>query len=217
MARLLRRRPRRRLVAALLLAAAAGVSVEALRPVPPDPGDDVVALAADLPAGHVVREGDLLAVPVPADAVPDGAVTTPAAAVGRRLAGPARAGELVTDARLAGPGLLVGAPPGSVAVGVPLPAASAGLVAPGDAVLVLAAPADPVLATGDGSPSAAVLAGRAVVLQVPGAVGAGSPGASLGPLGAGDGVVVLALGRQEARAVAAAVTGGAGVSLALLP
>ncbi|WP_299038806.1 SAF domain-containing protein [uncultured Pseudokineococcus sp.] len=214
--RRLERRLPRRLLAALLVAAAAGTAVEALRPAPPDRGAQVVAVAADLPAGHVVRTDDLVPLAVPPDVVPDGALGAPDAAVGRRLVAAVRAGELVTDARLGGSGLLVGAPAGAVAVGVPLPAASAGLVAPGDAVLVLAAPADPLLAAAGSAPGADVLAPRAVVLDVPGA----ATGGGVGPLGGalpGDGVVVLAVTREEARSVAAAVTGGAGVSLALLP
>ena len=213
---LLRRRPPRRLIAALLVAAAACTAVEALRPPPPERGAEVVAVAVDLPAGHVVRADDLVARAVPPDVVPDGALTARDAAVGRRLVAAVRAGELVTDARLGGSGLLVGAPAGAVAVGVPLPAALTGLVSPGDAVLVLAAPADPLLAASGGAPGADVLAPRAVVLDVPGA----APDGGLDALGGGvpgDGVVVLAVAQDEARAVAAAVTGGAGVSLALLP
>jgi len=211
----------RRLLAAVLAAAAAGTAVEALQPAPAERGAEVVAVAADLPAGHVVRADDLVPLDVPADVVPDGALSARDAVVGRRLVAAVRAGELVTDARLGGSGLLVGAPPGAVAVGVPLPAASTGLVAPGDAVLVLAAPSDPLLAASapagsDGAPGADVLAPRAVVLDLPGA----PQEAGLGALGGGapgDGVVVLAVSREEARSVAAAVTGGAGVSLALLP
>ncbi|GAA2028068.1 hypothetical protein GCM10009756_19630 [Pseudokineococcus marinus] len=207
----------RRLVAALLLAVAAGTAVQALRPAPAVEDGTLVVLTADAPAGHVLRATDLRAAPAPPGLVPGGAAASPAAVVGRRLASPAREGEVVTDARLAGPGLLAGARAGDVAVGLPLPAASSELVAPGDAVLVLAAPADPLLT----DPSAAtasvadVVAERAVVLRVPERGGEGA----LGPLG-GDpagGVVVLALGRDEARGVAAAVAAGSGVQLALLP
>ncbi|MEJ5866680.1 SAF domain-containing protein [Pseudokineococcus sp. 5B2Z-1] len=207
----------RRTVAALLLATAAGTAVQALRPAPAAEDGTVVVLTADAPAGHVLRATDLRAAPAPPGLVPRGAAASTAAAVGRRLASPAREGEVVTDARLAGPGLLAGARAGDVAVGLPLPAASSELVAPGDVVLLLAAPADPLLADPSAAtaPGAAVVAERAVVLRVPERAGDGA----LGPLG-GDpagGVVVLALGRDEARGVAAAVAAGSGVQLALLP
>ncbi|WP_298992446.1 SAF domain-containing protein [uncultured Pseudokineococcus sp.] len=208
----------RRLVAALLLAAAAGTAVQALQPAPAVEDGTVVVLTADAPAGHVLRATDVRAAPAPPGLVPRGAAASTAAAVGRRLASPAREGEVVTDARLAGPGLLAGARAGDVAVGLPLPAASSELVAPGDAVLVLAAPADPLLSDPSAAtaPGAAVVAERAVVLRVPERGGDGA----LGPLGGADpagGVVVLALGRDEARGVAAAVAARSGVQLALLP
>nr|MBA3619744.1 Flp pilus assembly protein CpaB [Acidothermales bacterium] len=101
--------------------------------------------------------------------------------VGRLLAAPARRGELLTDARLLGPGLLAGYPEGLVAAPVRIADSGAvSLLRAGDRIDVLAADpspystaADPAYAEGDGAgasggPAAARVVAPAVrVLTVP--------------------------------------------------
>lgn len=138
-------RRRRRLVAALLLCAAAAVAVQQLTPASPDTTTVMVA-AHDLPAGHTLGPADLTAATVSPSMVPAGSLPAaameaatdqtdsgkpgsdsqdgrpdarPGAAltwVGRRVSGPVRRGEVMTDAALLSDGLLVGAPAGSQAV-----------------------------------------------------------------------------------------------------
>jgi Flp pilus assembly protein CpaB len=67
--------------------------------------------------------------------VPEGAVTSLAAVVGRRLTASLGTGEVVTGARVSGSGVLAGQPAGTVAAHVVLPdTASAAMVRPGDSV-----------------------------------------------------------------------------------
>lgn len=212
-ARLARRLGRhRRLVAAVLLAAAAGTAVHALTPQPP-PQRSVLAASRDLPAGHVVAAGDVRVLALPPAAVPDGALARGAPVSGRVLGSPVRRGEALTDARLAGPGLLAGAGPGLLAVPVAVDGAlPPGLVGPGDAVAVLAGASAQELpgATTDGQ----VLVRRARVLLVQDAGGAGGLLGGAGP-GAGP-VAVLALDAAQAARVAGA-SGDRPVTLAVLP
>ncbi len=124
---------------AALLGLAAALALQSLSPTPPATSMVLVA-AADLPAGHVLVTGDLRTARWPAGEQPAGAITPPAAG---RLASPLRRGEPLTDARLVGPGVLRGLPPGSLAVPVPVGdlAALTG-VQVGDRVDVLVGPAD---------------------------------------------------------------------------
>ncbi|GAA1841188.1 SAF domain-containing protein [Pseudonocardia ailaonensis] len=150
---------------ALLLLAA----VLAVRPSASDAVEVVVA-ARDLAPGRVIAPGDLTVRTWPSDVVPSGAVAT-GVAEGRVLAGALRAGEPVTDLRLAGPALAAAAAGVPDAAGVPVRLADAdvaALLSPGTRVdVVTAAPAG-------GAPT--VLAAAAVVLTVlePGAGPAGS-------------------------------------------
>lgn len=61
-----------------------------------------LAVAADLPSGHLVTVEDLRTVEVPAALLPDGALTTNEHALGAHLTGPVRRGEFLTDAALTG-------------------------------------------------------------------------------------------------------------------
>lgn len=63
---------------------------------------EVLTVVRDLPSGHVVTETDIAPAGFPGGSVPDGAVTAISRAVGTRLAGPVRRGELLTDAGLVG-------------------------------------------------------------------------------------------------------------------
>ncbi len=90
------------LATAALLAFAPGES-DASRTSP------VVVTARDVATGTTLRVADVTLARLPPDAVPTGALTTTDAAVGAMLAGSARAGEPLTDARLVGGGELTGA------------------------------------------------------------------------------------------------------------
>lgn len=89
------------LATAALLAFAPGES-DASRTSP------VVVTARDVATGTTLRVADVSLARLPPDAVPTGALTTTDAAVGAMLAGSARAGEPLTDARLVGGGVFTG-------------------------------------------------------------------------------------------------------------
>lgn len=127
----------RRLAVALLLCAAAASTVHQLTPAPPDT-IPAVAAARDLPAGAALAESDLARVEVSPGSVGAGFFGDRGQAAGRHLASPLRKGQLLTDAQLVGPGLLVGTAAGSAAV--PLRMAdpsSIRLVSPGQLVNVV--------------------------------------------------------------------------------
>ncbi len=96
---------RRRMLSAVLAGLAVLAALRALAP-PPDETVTVLRAAGDLPAGRVLAPDDLVAAAVPPDDLPDGVVAAPA---GRTLATPVRRGEVLTEARMIGPGLLRGA------------------------------------------------------------------------------------------------------------
>jgi Flp pilus assembly protein CpaB len=183
-------------LAALLLAVASGVAVHSAA-ADPAPGEPVLVAARDLPAGHVLSASDVTSVDLPADAVPPG-VLSPAEAEGRTLGSPAARGEPLTEARLRGRGELTGAPPGTVAVPVPVTdAATLSAVEAGDSVRVLGGPTN-----GDGvnpgtAEPAEVLVERAVVLGTPSGPEAAG-GATLVGGDAGPSYVLLALSGPEA-------------------
>jgi Flp pilus assembly protein CpaB len=108
---------RRRTLASVLLCAAVAVAVYQLTP-PTATLAEVVVAAADLPAGSTAGPSQLRVARLPADVLPDHASTSVESVAGQRLAGPLRRGEIVTDAAFVGPGLLAGAPSGTVAVPV---------------------------------------------------------------------------------------------------
>lgn len=132
----------------------------ALALVPRTPGVPVVVVAHDVTAGATLRADDLAVREWPPDRVPAGAVDRPAAAEGRVLVGAARAGEALTDVRLAGAALAAGlhGTPNAAAVPVRLADADvAALLVPGsrvDVVTLGASAEEPVLLAAD----AAVLA-----------------------------------------------------------
>lgn len=178
----------RRLVAALLVLAAVALAV---RPQPRDPDTVPMLVAArDLPPGATLRDADLTVSRLPPSLRPHAALTDPAQAAGRVLAGATTAGEPLTGARLLGrenTRLTTGDPS---AAAVPFRLADpavAGLLTPGLRVDVV---------TVSESSEAVVLAANATVLTVRPA-----DTASEGHL------VVLALPREEATRVAAASLG----------
>jgi Flp pilus assembly protein CpaB len=183
-----------RRAAALLLALLA--LALALRPPDAASRSPVLVAARDLPSGTALAPTDLTLTTWPGELVPIGVLRVPADADGRVLAGAARAGEPITDVRLAGPdaaGRLAGRP-GDAAVPVRLADPEvARLLGPGSRVDVVTPSAD-----GD---RPVVLATDAAVLTVVAAeadVGAGHGQGSRGRL------VLVALPRADAARVASA-------------
>ncbi|MCB1263123.1 MAG: flagella basal body P-ring formation protein FlgA [Mycobacterium sp.] len=179
----------RRIAAGVLVLLAAGV---ALRPDATDAKRDVVVAVRDLSPGTPLTADDVTLESRPASTLPDGAQTALDPILGATLAGPARAGEVLTDARVLGP-RLAGLSAGPDARVVPLRLADSAvldIIRGGDVVDVLGAtPADR-----EARPQ--VVARNAVVVLV-------SPASTA--LGAGDDrVVLVALPAPAATALAAA-------------
>lgn len=95
----------RRVTAGLLAAGAVGAALTVVAPAAPA-SRPVLAAARDLPAGIVLSGAELAVVRIPPAVAPDGALDPAAPIDGLVLAGPMRRGEVLTDARLLGPGLL---------------------------------------------------------------------------------------------------------------
>lgn len=151
-------RARRIMAGGLILLA----GVAALRPDPADSRRDIIVAAHDLRPGVVLEADDVRTVTRPAATVPDGAVTGLPAIVGATLAGPARSGEVLTDARVLSP-RLAALTIGPNARIVPLRLADAAvldLIRSGDVVDVLGAPS----AASDVEPR--LVASNAVVVLV---------------------------------------------------
>lgn len=190
-----------RLIAAALLCAAAGLTVHELTPAPLETVP-VVTAAADLPAGTILADSDLVTGSLPASAVPSGSAASVHDLAGKRLATALRAGSPVLDTSIVGPGLLAGSPPGTVAVPVrPADQSTVQLLSPGQRV-------DIVLSTGNGyeEPAASeVLANDVPVLWKAGSTTDGS-----GLLGRqeSEGLVVVAASPTEATALASASSRG---------
>jgi Flp pilus assembly protein CpaB len=186
-----------RTVAARRVAAGTLVILAAIAAVRSDPDGDrvhIVVAATDLSPGVTLRASDVVLETRTATTVPDGSQSDVATVVGATLAGPARRGEVITDVRLLGPRLAESAA-GPDARIVPLPLADTALldlIRPGDVVDVLAA--GPTDTDTDAGPQ--VIAKDAIVVLV-----------SEKPKGAANGsdrVVMVAVGAQEANAVAGA-------------
>lgn len=179
-----------RRIAAGGLVVLAGVA--AFRPDPADAHIDVVIAAHDLSPGLTLTEGDISVEKRSATMVPDGALGAVDLVVGATLAGPARRGEIITDARVLG-SRLAGLAAGPDARVVPLHLADAAvldLIRPGDVVDVLGA----VSAETDAEPR--VVATNAIVVLV---------SAKPKSAGGGDGrVVLVALPATAATALAGA-------------
>jgi pilus assembly protein CpaB len=184
---------RRRLVAAALVGLAV---VAGLRAVTPEqsPTRTIWAAARDLAGGRPLTADDLRPVALPVAAVPAGALPAGSRVVGRLLAAPVRRGEPLTDVRLLEPPLLAALDqPGLVAVPVHVAdgSAAAALVHAGDVVDILAA-GDP--STG-AEPGPVTVAAGVRVLSVP---------ARVASTGDGSGLVVVAVTREQAGALARA-------------
>ncbi len=163
-------RRRRRLLAAALTAVAVLGVLRALAPSEPDTVEVLVA-ARDLPSGTLLDDGDLVAHDYPQDLAPPDVATT---ALGRVLAAPLGRGEVLTDARLVGPGLAL-AEPGQTILPVRLPdAGMATLLQPGDEV--------DLVATDPGTGASSIVAREVTVLATPRGVPDGPAGVTGGAL-----------------------------------
>ncbi len=190
----------RRLLASGLLAGATAVGLQALEP-PPPRSVRVVTAARDIESGSRLVPADLAVTRLLPSSVPDGAITSTAAAVSRTLVSAARRGEPLTDVRLAGAGPPTTSDGNTVSVPVRIADAEAvALLRPGDVVDVLgAAPS----VDGSGGTSARLLASAVRVLTVPRA----DSGSGLGDLGSDGALVVLTTTSTTAsRLAGAAVT-----------
>jgi pilus assembly protein CpaB len=174
----------RRLVAAALAVAAL---VLAVRPAEPGAVVPVLVAAADLPAGARLAPDDLAVRSWPAELAPAGALRE-LPADGRALVGAARAGEPITDARLAGADRAT--EPGTAVVPVRLadPGVAA-VLAPGSRV--------DVVAPGERADEVVVLSADATVQAVldPAAAARAGPDA-------GERLVLIAMPRAAANRVA---------------
>lgn len=175
----------RRLTALALLLAAAAVALEA-RTTPT--GVPMLVAAHDLPSGVTLRLTDVRVVQTPAQLRPTRALTTPAEADGRVLAGTTAAGEPLTATRLISPAnaqLTTGDP---TAAAVPFRLADpavAGLLTSGTRVdVVTISGTEPVVLAHNAKVltvrPASEAEGRLVVLALPGHEATRVAGASLG-------------------------------------
>ena len=183
------RTARARRLAAGLLVMLAGVA--ALRPDAGDVQREVAIAARDLRPGTPLTADDVRMENRSAATLPDGAHTD-LAIIGSTLAGPARRGEVLTDARVLGP-RLAGLSAGRDARVVPLHLADAAvldLIRTGDVVDILGAP------SADANARPRVIATNAVVVLV--SATAKTIGSS------NDRVVLVALPAAAAHALAGA-------------
>lgn len=189
----------RRTAAAGLAAGAVACALLVLAP--PAPAEvAVVVVARDVPAGAVLQPDDLRLARWPVGTRPVTARTAASSVVGEVTAGAMGAGEPVTDARLVGPGLLGGQPPGTTATAVTVDEVSSLVASVGVRVDVLVAGGQRAVAR-----EAVVLAvGPGPRSHTSGLAGFGGSAAGAGR----PGTVVLAVGPEEAQAlVSAAATG----------
>lgn len=182
----------RRVLAAVLALLAVAV---AFRGDPDARRVDIVVAARDLPSGQLLESDDVRTIGLDAGSLPDGVLRTSDLAVGRTLAGAARAGEPITDVRVLGARLaeLSGGTPDARIV--PLRLADRGvpeLLREGDRVDVVTA-SEPE-GDADDEPAARTLARDAAVVLVSEAGGGRDA----------ERVVMVALPADQATAVAAA-------------
>lgn len=186
----------RRVVAGLLVVLAL---IAAVRPDPSRRTVTVVAAAVDLVPGAVVTADQVRLTDVDDDVVPTAPLLDVTDAVDRTVAGPVRAGEILTDVRLLGPALAAAGTADDDARIVPVRLADprvADVLRIGDTVDVVRGSAESTLGDpGGGPPTASVLAERALVVLVS---EAGTGAARR------DRVVLIALPAAAATTVAAA-------------
>lgn len=184
-----------RRAAAAALAGAALVLV--IRGDPDTEQSPTVVATHDLRPGHILTTDDLRIADRGSRTLPEGALTNLDDTIGHTLAGPTRAGEIITDIRVLGPRLAAAAAGSDDARVVPVRLADAGvsqLLREGDLVDVLTVAPDTSI-TGTSAPGATVLASGATVVLV-------SPEGNARDRH--ERVVMLALAPHEANSVAAA-------------
>ncbi len=184
----------RRIVAALLVLAAAAAGVRERIS-----GDwhEVVVAATALRPGAPVTGTQVRTARLPPDTIPEGALRATADALGATVTGPVTTGEVLTTARLLSsrlPERLTGDPRARLVPVKPADDAVASLLRVGDAVDVIAG-AEERTRAGPAQSGAETLAEGAIVALVP---------ENARPGGGRHALVLLAMGRQEAAAVAAA-------------
>lgn len=159
--------------------------------VPDPPPHAVLTPTRDLPAGHALTAGDLTTIHVHDDALPPGALTENGPALGRRLARPVAAREILTSGTLTVTGGL-----GAAERAVHVPVADPGALLP--------------LHTGDQVDLVEGGAGRVVVTAAR-VLSVDDPAAEK----SGHGIVVAVPQESVARLVPAMGTNGPGVTPAL--
>lgn|SRR5690625_1493905 len=182
----------RRILTALLSACALVSAVLVLRP-PPEQGREVLVAARDLDASSALGDADLAPRHLPDTVLPQGALTADTTATGRRLSGPMREGEVLTDARLADP---PARPYGPGLVAAPVRVADAGtvtLLTPGDRVDVLAASTADPSSPARAGPAVEVVSDRPVLAV---------PDEDTGGGGEGGALLLVAADAEEAKALA---------------
>ncbi len=147
----------RRLLAAALSGLAVLAALTALRQAPDL--TPVPVAARDLASGHVVTADDLGTAAVPPSAVPARALDR-ADAIGRRVAGPMREGEFLTDVRVVRPGSLDGFGEDAVLTTIRVDRADAASLGVGDRV-------DVVAVEPDGTRPATVVARAVEIVMIP--------------------------------------------------
>jgi pilus assembly protein CpaB len=166
----------------------------------------VVISARDLPAGTVLRAGDIRLSRWDPGQIPPRAVRSLTQAIGSTIAAGMDRGEPVTTARIRGPGITTGLTPGLVAVTVTITGPSTlTLIRAGDRVDLLAAtPAD----TNAVSPARVVASGvRVLAVLAPRSSGADDQSAGL----------VVAVSRATALSIASVVDGSMTATLRMPP
>lgn len=147
----------------LLAAAFAGLGVLfALGALKPTTGGSPVLVARhDLVSGSVLTANDIRTISVPTSGKPSHASTSAGKLIGRRVAGPMRQGEVMTDFRLLQPGLLEGYDKGLVLSTIRVvDATQLSSLKVGDHVNVIGS--DP-----NGESGSSVIARRAVIVSLP--------------------------------------------------
>lgn len=196
----------RRVAALLCLALAVVATIDARDRAAGAPPAPVVVAAHDLAAGTTLHAADLQLAHWATAQIPPKALTAIRAALGSSIAAGMDRGEPLTSARLRGPGVTVGLPPGFVAVTVTISGPSAlGLIRAGDTVDLLATTAPEAGGLGH----ARVVASAVRVLAV---VQAGATGGDQQTT-----ALVVAVTRPAALAVASVVDGSMTATLRMPP
>lgn len=183
----------RRLLAAVFTGLAVLAGLTALRP-----SDDLAAVLVarhDLRSGQIVTSGDVRTASLPAGSTPT-RVLSRDEAIGRRVAGPMRAGEAMTDYRIVRPDSLAGYGEDAVRTTVRVDAAEVAGLRVGDRVDVVAA--DP-----GGEAPAEIVARGVEIVTVPQTDGTGADGTGAD----GTGAAVLGVVTTEQNALSLARAG----------